>query len=636
MERNVYLDKKPLEEARNLLFSEVHFPSPRPWEEMSVEESLGRITAKPVFAPISSPHFHASAMDGYAVRSDETYQASEREPVRLKIPDQAVPLDTGDPLPSGMNAVIKVEDVQPIGEEAIEIVASVPPWNYVRVAGEDIVVTELILPENHRIRPCDLGALLAGGITCLPVRRRPRVAVIPTGDELVEPGTQLKSGDIIEFNSRVLCAYAQQWEGEGVRFPIVKDSYEDLCRALNQALETCDIVTINAGSSAGREDFTARVIGDMGKLLVHGVSIMPGKPTVIGIVRNKPVLGIPGYPVSAIISFQEFVRPLMYEFLGIPRPTPKKVKALVPRNIPSRLGNDEYIRVKLGKVGDKIIASPLSRGAAVITSLVKADGIIKISRFSEGINQGEIVEAELLRSEEEIENSVVVIGSHDLTLDLLYTELRRRYPELTLSSTNVGSMGGLMALKNREAHLAGSHLLDTETGRYNFSYIERYLKGVEVTVVHLALREQGLFIPKGNPKGIESLKDLGRKGLRFVNRQKGAGTRILLDHRLKQLGIDPSCIEGYDRVEYTHMAVAMAVASDVADVGLGVMAAARALDLDFIPVEQEQYDLIILKRFLDHPPVAKLLEVIRSPSFREQVAALGGYDVSRMGEIATP
>lgn len=636
MERKVYLDKKPLEEARALLFSEVLFPSPRPWEEVDVEQSLGRITSGPVFAPISSPHFHASAMDGYAVRAEDTYPASERDPVRLSLPDQAVPLDTGDPLPAGMNAVIRVEDVHPVGEKAIEITASVPPWHYVRVAGEDIVITELILPENHRIRPCDLGALLAGGITRVAVRRRPRVAVIPTGDELVEPGAELKSGDIIEFNSRVLCAYARQWEAEGVRFPIVRDRYEDLCRTVREALDSCDIVTVNAGSSAGREDFTARVIGDLGKVLVHGVSIMPGKPTVLGVVHGKPVIGIPGYPVSAIISFEEFVRPLIYELLGVPLPAPKKIPVLVPRNIPSRLGNDEYVRVKLGKVGDRVMAIPLSRGAAVITSLVKADGVIKISRFSEGINQGETVEAHLLRTEDEIANSVVIIGSHDLTLDLLYTELRRRHPELSLSSANVGSLGGLLALKNGEAHLAGSHLLDTETGSYNFPYIERYLQGIDVTVVHLARREQGLMVPKGNPQGITGLKDLGRQGLRFVNRQKGAGTRILLDHRLRELGIDPAGVEGYDRVEYTHMAVAMAVASGVADVGLGVMAAARALWLDFVPVEQEQYDLILLTRFLDHPPVARLLEVVRSPSFREQVAALGGYDVTHMGEVAKP
>jgi putative molybdopterin biosynthesis protein len=393
------------------------------------------------------------------------------------------------------------------------------------------------------------------------------------------------------------------------------------------------VVVVNAGSSAGSEDFTARVVQALGDLLVHGVAIRPGHPQILGVARGKPILGIPGYPVSAVLNAELFVRPLVYRLLGAVLPERPRMKATVSRKILSPMGEDEYVRVKLGKVGDRVIATPLTRGAGVIMSLVRADGLVTIRRMSEGLHAGAEVDVELLRSAEEIARTVVVIGSHDLTLDLLSSRLAAQCSGASLSSSNVGSLGGLIALQRGEAHLAGSHLLDEENGEYNLSYVRRMLSGRPMVVMTLAHRDQGLIVPKSNPKTIGSLDDLLRRDVLFVNRQKGAGTRVLLDYRLRQMGVEPSQIKGYEREEFTHLAVGAAVSSGAADVGLGVLAAARALHLDFVPLLKERYDLVIPREFFESDLLSPLLTIIRGPEFRREVEALGGYDTSEMGRV---
>jgi putative molybdopterin biosynthesis protein len=311
----------------------------------------------------------------------------------------------------------------------------------------------------------------------------------------------------------------------------------------------------------------------------------------------------------------------------------KTIPVQPSRDLPSKLGVEEFLRVNIGKVGDKTVATPLPRAAGSITTLTRAEGIIRIPALSEGIGQDEVAAAELLVDEEEIQNTLVVIGSHDITIDLIGDEMRRKGHNIRISSGNVGSLGGLMALRKGTCHLAGSHLLDTETGEYNISYIKRYLKGLKVSVFHLALRDQGLILAKGNPKGIKGLEDLTRKEITFVNRQAGSGTRVLFDYRLGKLSIRPESIKGYDHEEFTHMAVAVDVLSGAADCGVGIYAAARALDLDFIPLEKEQYDLIIPSSMIENPQMGLLLETIRSQEFKDRVMALGGYDPSKSGEF---
>ena len=651
MSREIYLEGTPLHEALTkwlTRFDSEESGRPLPGEIIQVKDSLGRITAEAIIAKISSPFYHSSAMDGYAVRFVDTFGASETSPKRLRAEEQAVYVDTGDPMPDGFNAVIMIEDVNIVGAKSkgqsaksekdesgyIEIISPATPWQNVRVIGEDIVATELILPENHRIRPVDTGAMLAAGYTEVAVRRKPKVVIIPTGTEIVEPGTELKKGDIIEFNSRILGGLVSEWGGNAVRFRIVPDRFDEIKKAILDALGMGDMVVVNAGASAGSEDFTARAVRELGDVLLHGVNIKPGKPVILGWVRGKPVLGIPGYPVSAFITFHLFAKPLIYKWQGLEVEKPEMIRAKISRQVASALGQEEFLRVKIGKVGNNLIATPISRGAGVLMSLVRADGFVRIPAMSEGIGSGTEVDVELIRSRSDIENTVVCIGSHDNALDLLANILKKKYPRLSLSSAHVGSMGGLMALKRGEAHFAGTHLLSEETGEYNVPFIKRLLSDKKIVLINLVYREQGLLVLKGNPKNIKGFKDLTRDDVIFVNRQAGAGTRLLTDKCLKELSINPKDVKGYEREEYTHMGVASAVITGIADTGLAILASAKALGLDFISVAKERYDLAVPREFLETDMLQNLLNIIRvDKEFKETVKGLGGYDVSDMGKV---
>lgn len=638
MKRRVYLKMMSLDEAKEAFLK--RFPSGgfrEPEECLSVNAS-GRVSAKPIFARLSTPRYHSAAMDGYAVRAEDTFGAHPKSPLKLKIGEQAFPVNTGFPLPRGTNAVVMIEDVLELGGEEIQIESPVYPWQNVRKVGEDVVATELLYPENHLFSPYDIGALLAAGVTRVWVRPRPKVAIIPTGKELVDWPILDSQGvigehQVVEFNSFMLSEMVKGWGAEPVRLDIVPDDPYRLRTAIEEALEDCDVVVINAGSSAGSEDMTVQVIEEMGEVVTHGISMMPGKPTILATVKGKPVVGNPGYPVSAVISCEEILRPLIGRLLGIELPPRPKVRATMTRKLPCKAGIQEFVRVRLGDVEGTITATPLPRAAGSITSLTRADGILRVPEEVEGYAEGEEVWVELLRSPEEIRKTLVAIGSHDLTLDLINNKLRAKGGGWTLASSNVGSMGGLIAVRKGQAHLAGTHLLDPQTGEYNLPYIARFLQGVRVKLVHLVEREQGLMVAKGNPLGIQTIEDLTKPEVRFVNRQAGSGTRVLLDYLLEKLGIDSSQIKGYSREEYTHMAIAVAIASGTADVGMGILAAARALDLDFIPIASERYDLVIPERFYYKEGIQRLLEIIRSEHFREAVEGMGGYNASRSGEV---
>lgn len=636
MKRNVYLSEKPWEEALAEYLKVLEAKGalqPAAPESIPTIDALGRVTGAPVFARNSSPHFNAAGMDGYAVRAKDTFGATEITPLRLKVGEQTYVVDTGDPLPEGCDAVIMVEDVHSVGEEEIEIIAPAFPWQHVRMIGEDIVATEMIIPANHVVRPVDIGGMLAGGVMNILVHPKPKITVIPTGTEVVEPGGELKSGDIVEYNSRVLGSFLTQWGAEVNRHPIVPDVYDRLREVLAEAVATSDAVIINAGSSAGREDFTSSLINELGQVVNHGVAIKPGKPVVLGVIGSKPVFGIPGYPVSAALTLELFVKPVVYGRLGRAVEKRERIEAVLSRRVVSPMGVDEYVRVKLGQVGENVIATPLGRGAGLILTMVRADGILQVPRFTEGFEAGQRVEVHLLRNREEIAETTVAIGSHDIALDVLANHLKVRYPLAGLSSAHVGSLGGLLALKRGEAHMAGTHLLDEDTGDYNVSYIKKHLPGRSVVLMNLTYREQGFIVAPGNPKNIRDFRDLAREEVRFVNRQRGAGTRVLTDYNLKMQGISPDGVNGYNREEYTHMAVAAAVASGTADCGLGIRAAAGALGLDFVPVTEERYDLCIPREFWTQPIVKRILDVVRDPEFQQAVEALGGYDLRDCGRV---
>jgi putative molybdopterin biosynthesis protein len=635
--RNVYLDMKTIEEARKILFDRFGGLA-TPVEIFDVVSSKGRVLAKPAMALISSPNFHAAAMDGIAVDAKLTFGAGEETPVTLVPGETAFWVNTGHALPQGTNSVIMIEHLNIIDDKTVEIEAPVFPWQHVRKMGEDIVATKLLFPRGHRITSYSLGALLSGGIFRVEVYKKPKVLIIPTGSELKQwqdiDINAMRPGDVVESNSSVLGGLC---EDHGACFdchPMLRDNLDTIITAVDTAAkQDYDMICIIGGSSAGSEDYAKPVISSLGEIFVHGVTMMPGKPVMFGRVFGKPVFGIPGYPVSAIVAFEQFAGPLLLNMQKLPQKEAVTVPVSPSRKMASKLGQEEFVRVKIGSVDGKLMSSQLPRGSGSITTITEADGIIRIPANVEGISENETIPAHLLRPLSAIENTIVIIGSHDNTLDLLADQIRMAKGDIGISSSHVGSMGGLMAIRKGACHMAGAHLLDIEDGTYNISYIQKYLPGEKVWVINLVMRDQGLIVPKGNPKRITGIEDLKTKGFSFINRQPGSGTRILLDYKLKALQISPSEIRGYENDEYTHMSVAVAVLSGRADAGLGIMAAARALDLDFLPVVTEEYDLVIPDRFYSTRKIQVLLDIIQSRDFKEKVTALGGYDTGNTGQI---
>jgi len=627
----IYLHTEPRAEALQKLLSRVNF---EPQSEMlKVGNALNRVTAAPVLAKTSLPLYPVSAMDGIAVKAADTYGACDREPLTLS-PQQYVVVDTGDPLPYECDAVIKVEDLQRVGEsDSFSIMAPVPPGQYVRPVGEDVVAGEMLVPAWHRLAPPDLGALLAGGYEEISVVKKPKVAILPTGDELLPPGAVPQRGQLVEFNGTVIAAYITEWGGEAILYPITKDIKEDLRRAVKKALTEADIVLINAGSSAGRDDYTAAIIEEFGEVLVHGVATRPGKPVILGVAENKPILGLPGYPVSAYLSLDWFGKPLLdryYRRGNTERPT---LRVKLGKRVISDLGSEEFIRLTIGYVDGEYIANPLGRGAGMTMTMVQAHGLLVIPANSLGYEQGEMITVELYQPANTLKHNLLATGSHDLALDFLATAIKEYDSRLSLASAHVGSMGGIMAIRKNEAHIAGVHLLDINTGEYNNSFIDKYFANEDVVLVHLAWRIQGFIVAPGNPLHIKTVKDLVQQKASYINRQKGAGTRLLFDWLLAKEEIAQEKIYGYNREEYTHLNVAAAIAAGSADAGLGIDSAAKAYGLDFVPVGRERYDLLMRRSFLESEAGQVLLKTIQDEKFASLVESMGGYDMAGRGKI---
>jgi len=607
-------------------------PERLPAITVPVAEAAGLVTAAPVWATRSSPPFDAAGMDGIAIRAADTLGASETSPVHLA-PDAYDVVDTGDPVPGGRDAVVMREHVHYDAEGRAELLAAVPPYQHVRSIGEDVSAGELLLPEGHRLRPADLAAAVAAGAKQLTVRKRAVVLVLPTGDEIVPIGTEPAAGQILDTNSLMLAEQAREAGCEARILPIVPDSPPRIAAAVKAAAAQCDLLIVIAGSSAGRDDYTARVVSETGSLAVHGVAVRPGHPVVLGVVGQTPVLGAPGYPVSAALTFDIFAVPMLAGLSGAPSQRRPVTAAKLARKLASPLGMDDWVRVRLGSVGGDLVATPLPRGAGVLTSLVRADGLLVVPAGVEGHHAGSTVSVELLRGLDEIARTIVAIGSHDLVLDLAASALRADDPLVTLASSNVGSLGGLVALRDGLCHIAGSHLLEVASGEYTLPYVDRVFgpSAPDVAVVRLVHREQGLMVAPGNPLRLGGIEDLTRPGVRYVNRQRGAGTRVLLDHRLAELGIPPDAISGYAREEPTHLAVAAAIAAGRGDAGLGITAAARAFGLDLVPVTWEPYDLVVTPGAFGSPLLEPLWTLLHSDRFQAAVTGLGGYSAKEMG-----
>ncbi|MDR1607648.1 MAG: molybdopterin biosynthesis protein [Deltaproteobacteria bacterium] len=645
--RHQYLKLIGIEEAQTKLLA---LPSPLEPVEIPLSESLGRVLATPAIALVPSPAYHGAAMDGVALKASLTFGATPKRPKTFSLNSEVFWVNTGQPLPEGTDAVMPVErlvaaaanlevsQLSPSPVKTVTIEEPISPWTHVRRVGEDLAPSETILPTGTLIGPFEIGALAAAGLLKPLVFRKPRIAFLPTGSEMIKPNDlteadRQKGVKLPEFNSLVIKALAEQIGADLTVWDIIPDERDLLGSKLLEAAKdpSIDLIIVNAGSSAGDRDYLAGLVEELGEVWLHGLKVMPGKPALLGLIKDKPLIGLPGYPVSAVVAFEVLVGPLLRRWLGLAQRERPKASARLFEALYSRPGMEEWLRVKLGRVGQELVAVPLPRGAGVVTSLALADGIIKIPVNAEGLSKDGPVEVELLKPISVINGALLAIGSHDNALAILDNLLRLYNPNYSLSSAHVGSLGGLRALAKGLSHLAGSHLLGLD-GVYNRAAILEHLKGQPVYLVRLAEREQGLITKPYNPLNIKSLADLTRPEVTFINRQRGSGTRVLLDWELAKLGLEPSQIQGYEEQEFTHLAVAVAVSSGRADVGLGVRAAAKALGLDFWPIGQEEYDLVIRAEFYNDPRIKALIEIIRGPKFKSAALALGGYGVDRSGE----
>jgi len=637
-ERNYFLKDIPLQAAQdkyNNHLNEIKFTDARNTERVAINDSVGRVSSESVFAKISSPHVTTSAMDGIAIKYGSSIGATETRPITLYEGSDFVWVDTGDPIPDGFDSVIMIEDLERSTGNEVVIRSPVAPYQHVRKIAEDIAAPELLIQKGAVIRSLDLACLGASGLSEVEVISRPKICFIPTGTELVKIGQTPKAGQIIEFNSVFMSALVADWGGEAFVIDPVPDDPVLLEKAVLEVVNNCDILVVIAGSSAGSEDFTSSVINKVGEVVVHGVAIRPGHPVILGSVSSKPVMGMPGYPSSALVTAELFLKPMILNFLSSNQIVSDTLESVMGKKISSPLGEEEFLRVVVGSVDGSYIANPTTRGAAMTLSIAKSDGVISIPASSEGLEEGAKVRVFLNRQRSEVTNTLLISGSHDIALDILASELTSLQNGIRLISSSVGSVGGLLSLSKGFAHMAGTHLLDEDTGEYNMSAIKRHITNEKVHIYDFVGRTQGIMVQKGNPKGIKEVKDLLGNGTKFLNRQRGSGTRVLFDFLLKQSGIDSENIIGYDNEEYTHWNVAAAVSSGFVDAGMGIMAAALASDLEFIPLENERYQIAVPSKFIGSMEnVDILLESLLSENLREQIDALGGYDVSLMGNVA--
>lgn len=624
MDRNTYIDNIDVEEAKAKYFDILNIDLT--YDEVDVVDALGRVTFEAIYAKISSPTYNASAMDGIAVVSKNTDEATETNPLTLEINKDFVYLNTGNQIADPFDSVIMIEDIIQLEEGKIQILKSAYPWQHIRQIGEDIVATEMILPSKHKIRPIDLGSLISGGIEKIKVYKKPIVGILPTGSEIVQNVADIEDGKIIDSNSKVFEGMVKELGGVANRYAPQIDDFDLLKKDVLKAIEENDILLIGAGSSAGTRDYSVKLIEELGQVIIHGLAMKPGKPTILGIIKGKPVIGIPGYPVSAFLVMDVFVKPLIQKYIGLDEVETGYIKAQLSRRVVSSLKHKELVRVNLGYVNEKLIATPLSSGAGVSMSLVKADGIAIIPRNVEGVEAGEILDVELFKPLSTIRKSLVSIGSHDLIMDVI-GDMH------SLTSSHVGSLGGIMAIKRGECHIAPIHLLDMETGEYNISYVKKYFPNEKMALIKGVQRQQGFIVQKGNPMNIKGFKDLVENEVVYVNRQKGAGTRVLLDYHLGLNNIDSSKIRGYERELNTHMSVAAAVKTGSATTGLGVYSAAKAMDLDFVEVAFEDYDFLIKCDLLEDERIKKFIQIIKSAEFKDILRSLGGYGFRNTGEI---
>jgi putative molybdopterin biosynthesis protein len=615
-------------------FEAALFPRAVSGERRKLADALGRALAEDVTAPIDVPPFDRSNVDGFAVRSADLSVAGESTPVHLTLNDEviacgtppvrpvrpgtATPIATGGPVPRGADAVVMVEHTQPSGDGAIEVRRAVSPGQFVSFAGSDIARGESLLRAGTVIGSREIGMLAACGIAELVVARRPRVAVLSTGDELVQPGMRLWPAAIYDTNGAVVTAAIAENGGEANFLGAVPDDEQALEAAMRSALAANDMLVLSGGTSKGTGDISHRIIGRLGQpgIIAHGVALKPGKPLCLAVCDGKPVVILPGFPTSAMFTFHDMIVPVLRRMAGLPPRNEAKVSARVPVRIASELGRTEFVMVSLVEGADGLIAYPTGKGSGAITSFAQADGFLKIDALADQLSANSEVEITLFTPHVRVPD-LVIIGSHCVGLDLVTAPMAQA--GLTVRSIAVGSLGGLAAAKRGECDLAPIHLFDENSGTYNTPYLA---EGLEL--VPGWRRMQGIVFRKGDTRfqglGPEQAVRATLADLTciMVNRNPGAGTRILIDRLLG--GIRP---DGYWNQPRSHNAVAAAVAQHRADWGMTIAPVAHAAGLGFIPYAEEHYDFALVKARKQRPAVQAFLDALASQAGRKALEQAG-------------
>jgi putative molybdopterin biosynthesis protein len=640
--RKVFRNLKSLEEVKDLI---MRYERDERREKISIWDAFGRILAEDIVSGVDVPGFDRVMLDGYAVRAEDTFWADEDNPVELKVigvasaghpfpgevgEREAVEVATGAPMPRGANSVVKEEFTVRKGD-SILVMRAVAPGENVQGAGSDVRVGETVAYRGTRLSAREIGILAAVGIREVEVLSKPRVGIFSTGDELAQPGEPLEYGKIYDVNSSSLMASVLEDGGEPKFLGILPDDYEAIRDSLKREIEKFDIILISGSTSVGAGDVMYRVLEELGPpgVIVHGIAMHPGKPTVIAEARGKLVIGLPGYPTSCLTVYREIVSPLIRKWSGKPLETGKEVIGRAAERIIGERGRRDLLPVHVVK-DEEYLVFPVPTGSEAISTLSRADGYVEMEELEEIIEEGEVVRVKLFTDRIA---DISMIGSHCIGLELIMSEMRRR--GYLIKSVFVGSSGGFKAIARGEADLAGVHAFDPETMEYNLPFMRKFSIEDKAILIRGYRRIQGLIVARGNPKGIKGIRDiLERRDIVMMNRNKGSGTRILLDYLLKEeaerMGIDISeaikNIRGYWNEAKSHNAVAIAIKNGIADVGIGIKTVARLYNLDFIPIAEENYDFLIRRSSMRKGAVEEFLRILRE--FRSKLNELDGIEAS--------
>lgn len=615
-------------------FDAALFPRARPFERRPLADALGHALADDIVAPIDVPPFDRSNVDGFAVRASDLASAGEAMPIRLTLndeiiacgttplrpvgPETATPIATGGPMPRGADAIVMIEHTQPAGDHAIAIRRAASPGQFVSYAGSDVARGEALLRAGTVIGSREIGMLAACGIADVSVVRRPRVAVISTGDELVQPGLPLRPAAIYDSNGAIVTAAIKENGGDAVFLGAVADDEHALEAMMRHALADCDMLVLSGGTSKGAGDVSHRIVGRLGSpgIIAHGVALKPGKPLCLAVCDGKPVVVLPGFPTSAIFTFHDIIVPVLRRMAGLPPRTEAQVSATIPVRIASELGRTEFVMVSLVEADGGLIAYPSGKGSGAITAFAQADGFVRIDALADQMPAGTTAEVTLLTPHVRVPD-LVVVGSHCTGLDLVTAPLARA--GLSVRSIAVGSLGGLAAARRGECDLAPIHLFDEASESYNTPFL---VEGLEL--VPGWRRMQGIVFRRGDPRfeGAD-VRDAMRAALAdpgciMVNRNQGAGTRILIDRLLGQARPD-----GYWNQPRSHNAVAAAVGQHRADWGMTIAPVAQAAGLGFIPLAEEHYDFAVVSARRQRPAVQAFLDALASDESRAALTQAG-------------